>query len=327
MNLNKLMGGKRRVQDYWKPTQITQRQVMQWFDYVIDAGNMTGYSSCRYNYTAGVYGWNADIIRIAGGDIVVVAGYRPFGNIKAPSNLVREYEDKADKVGYDSDALDKLIEEFAYKVLEANGIDIEMDKKEAVVMMNGTEEVDYDGDNSYKRLKSIVSNSFRKKRGVDNVWTDKYGNTYTIELKDSRRIKDSEDGIKYQVEVFLNYSDLGREYIKSSDEHWSNNYSTSFVCDTYEEAKQKGFKTAQKYFINAETDSYMHDYKNVPFYKDAEVWIGAFDSYKYSDLNEQLEVENPDSFEEGLEYDSYIIQTDGIIYKNGELYREGDFKY
>lgn len=32
-------------------------------------------------YTAGVYGWNADIYPIASG-VAICTGYRPFGNIK-----------------------------------------------------------------------------------------------------------------------------------------------------------------------------------------------------------------------------------------------------
>ena len=38
-------------------------------------------------YTAGVYGWNADIYVISD-ETVIVTGYRPFGNTELPRNVV-----------------------------------------------------------------------------------------------------------------------------------------------------------------------------------------------------------------------------------------------
>ena len=40
-------------------------------------------------YTCGVYGWNADVF-ILDMDTVVVAGYRPFGNVKVDTEQLRE---------------------------------------------------------------------------------------------------------------------------------------------------------------------------------------------------------------------------------------------
>ena len=40
-------------------------------------------------YTCGVYGWNADVF-ILDMDTVVVAGYRPFGNVKVDKEQLRE---------------------------------------------------------------------------------------------------------------------------------------------------------------------------------------------------------------------------------------------
>lgn len=45
-------------------------------------------------YTAGVYGWNADIYPIAPG-IAICTGYRPFGNIKPDWETVSRYEKRA----------------------------------------------------------------------------------------------------------------------------------------------------------------------------------------------------------------------------------------
>ena len=38
-------------------------------------------------YTAGVYGWNSDVY-VIDCDTVIVTGYRPFGNMKLPRNVI-----------------------------------------------------------------------------------------------------------------------------------------------------------------------------------------------------------------------------------------------
>ena len=45
-------------------------------------------------YTAGVYGWNADVYKPEW-NIAVVTGYRPFGNISPDYRLVESYEERA----------------------------------------------------------------------------------------------------------------------------------------------------------------------------------------------------------------------------------------
>lgn len=47
----------------------------------------------RAGYTAGVYGWNADVFYIDG--VTIVTGYRPFGNIKPDYKLIDRYEHAA----------------------------------------------------------------------------------------------------------------------------------------------------------------------------------------------------------------------------------------
>lgn len=45
-------------------------------------------------YTAGVYGWNADIYSITS-EVAICTGYRPFGNIKPDRETVSRYEKRA----------------------------------------------------------------------------------------------------------------------------------------------------------------------------------------------------------------------------------------
>ena len=47
-------------------------------------------------YTAGVYGWNADIYTIDG--VAIVTGYRPFGNIRADYDICCKYESEANQI-------------------------------------------------------------------------------------------------------------------------------------------------------------------------------------------------------------------------------------
>lgn len=61
-------------------------------------------------YTAGVYGWNADIYIFKG--IALVTGYRPFGNIEIKSNILDVIENKSKRNDLDVyETLTKLIDE------------------------------------------------------------------------------------------------------------------------------------------------------------------------------------------------------------------------
>lgn len=51
-------------------------------------------------YTAGVYGWNANVYRVGRG-VVIVTGYRPFGNVNPSRELYRPYEEKAKSIVHD----------------------------------------------------------------------------------------------------------------------------------------------------------------------------------------------------------------------------------
>lgn len=72
-------------------------------------------------YTAGVYGWNADIYVIDG--VAIVTGYRPFGNIRADYDICKKYESEANQIiksvyNYEErkTALDDLISKFIEEV-------------------------------------------------------------------------------------------------------------------------------------------------------------------------------------------------------------------
>lgn len=57
---------------------------------------LTGLSPAAY--TAGVYGWNADIY-IINHDTVIITGYRPqCCTAKPPYQLLKEYEKRAEKI-------------------------------------------------------------------------------------------------------------------------------------------------------------------------------------------------------------------------------------
>lgn len=72
-------------------------------------------------YTAGVYGWNADIYTIDG--VAIVTGYRPFGNIKPDYDMVHKYDMTARDIIHNGtdyveikEKLDNLINEFIEEV-------------------------------------------------------------------------------------------------------------------------------------------------------------------------------------------------------------------
>lgn len=56
-------------------------------------------------YTAGVYGWNADIYTF--GNIAIITGYRPFGK-QIDFDIIRKFEDAAQK---NRENRDKLLKE------------------------------------------------------------------------------------------------------------------------------------------------------------------------------------------------------------------------
>ena len=101
--------------------RVTRKQIMNGYKNVISIPycglqTMLAYRNPRY-YTAGTYGWGADIYEIDS-TTVIVTGYAPFGNIKPAYEVVHGYELAAEKVAYaDREELrERLIEGFVQEV-------------------------------------------------------------------------------------------------------------------------------------------------------------------------------------------------------------------
>ena len=107
--------------------KTTRKAVKENSGIILEVGYCDLQTLLRYRdadaYTCGVYGWNADIYDF--GKVVIVTGYRPFGNYEN-YDLVHEYEDKARKIAGDyntpweerRDAVSKLLDEFVNKIYE-----------------------------------------------------------------------------------------------------------------------------------------------------------------------------------------------------------------
>ena len=75
-------------------TRVTAKWVRQHFASIYSASDsalcdlQSALPAPAY-YTCGIYGWNADVF-ILDIDTVVVAGYRPFGNVKVDTKQLAE---------------------------------------------------------------------------------------------------------------------------------------------------------------------------------------------------------------------------------------------
>ena len=112
--------------------QVSKKQITDNYKNVICVGSLNLYYLLRFKdarfYTAGMYGWNADIYEISN-NTVIVMGDRPFGNIKPEYDIVRGFEDRAKEIIARSDfskyeehekAIDDLLGEFMQVVLKIN---------------------------------------------------------------------------------------------------------------------------------------------------------------------------------------------------------------
>ena len=114
--------------------QLTKRRVMDIYgkENIVEVGycelqTLLGRER-RECYTAGTYGWNADVYDF--GDIAICTGYRPFGGIKADHAVCAKYENLARDLynsyyltgvhGYVTrDAFRALIDQFIEEVTHA----------------------------------------------------------------------------------------------------------------------------------------------------------------------------------------------------------------
>lgn len=104
--------------------KCTKRDIMANYDKVIKVGYCDLQNLLKYEspiaYTAGVYGWNADIYDFGG--VAIVTGYRPFGNIHPNWEIIDKYEKEAKNIynnyRYDDriDALKDLQKKFIEEV-------------------------------------------------------------------------------------------------------------------------------------------------------------------------------------------------------------------
>ena len=107
--------------------RVTRKEVLSHYTNVIRVGYydlqfMLKYRDANF-YTAGIYGWNADIYEIDY-TTAIVTGYRPFGDIQPSNERVKAFDDKARAICHDMDIshydkeyqLNKLIVEFVAEV-------------------------------------------------------------------------------------------------------------------------------------------------------------------------------------------------------------------
>ena len=72
-------------------TQTTKKAIMSAYRNVIKVRGCDMQDALKWRepnfYTAGVYGWNADVY-VIDRDTVIVTGYRPFGNMKLSREVI-----------------------------------------------------------------------------------------------------------------------------------------------------------------------------------------------------------------------------------------------
>lgn len=72
-------------------TKITKKAIMGAYRNVIKVGYCDMQDALKWRepnfYTAGVYGWNSDVY-VIDYDTVIATGYRPFGNVELPREVI-----------------------------------------------------------------------------------------------------------------------------------------------------------------------------------------------------------------------------------------------
>ena len=72
-------------------TKITKKAIMGAYRNVIKVGYCDMQDALKWRepnfYTAGMYGWNSDVY-VIDYDTVIVTGYRPFGNVELPREVI-----------------------------------------------------------------------------------------------------------------------------------------------------------------------------------------------------------------------------------------------
>lgn len=80
--------------------KTTKKEIMANYGSIIKVDYCNLQNLLKYEspiaYTAGVYGWNADIYDFGG--IAICTGYRPFGNIHPNWEVMDKYEKEAENI-------------------------------------------------------------------------------------------------------------------------------------------------------------------------------------------------------------------------------------
>ena len=127
-------------------TKTTKKAVMNAYRNVIKVGYCDMQDALKWSepnfYTAGVYGWNADVY-VIDCDTVIVTGYRPFGNVeltrevintlnKCAKNITRYFDYDMAKISLRNnlEALAKGIEsDLDRYTFESSGASVEIKRK------------------------------------------------------------------------------------------------------------------------------------------------------------------------------------------------------
>ena len=82
-------------------TKITKKAIMSAYRNVIKVGYCDMQDALKWRepnfYTAGVYGWNADVY-VIDCDTVIVTGYRPFGNVELTREVINTLNKCAESI-------------------------------------------------------------------------------------------------------------------------------------------------------------------------------------------------------------------------------------
>ena len=82
-------------------TQTTKKAIMNTYRNVIEVGYCDMQDALKWRepnfYTVGVYGWNSDVY-VIDRDTVIVTGYRPFGNMKLPREVINTLNKCAESI-------------------------------------------------------------------------------------------------------------------------------------------------------------------------------------------------------------------------------------
>ncbi len=106
--------------------KVTKKEILKNYENVISVGYcnlcwLLIYTEPKY-YTCGVNGWYSDIYEI-GNNTCICTGYKAFGNIKVSYDIIKKYNDKAQKIYINNNRkeaekkINKLLNKFIEEVL------------------------------------------------------------------------------------------------------------------------------------------------------------------------------------------------------------------